>query len=351
MKILFISSSIPSYVADGLFHGLNALEGIEVVDSSRMNYMYTGAGLNDLDKTGSKGNTLYGLITENAYTSSKRTMWMDDIELYDFIVFSDILADADLFNYIYKTIHVSRRDRICIVDGYDMEAMFPYFANFNNLRIRPWVYLYPISKVKYFKREFINTAHLGGISYSRFKTISTLISRIKKCPVNLFPISMSIPEEHIEYIPVSEKRNEFIDYHVDPDLNEVFSDSKASELGVWKPAFSNQNEYYNEIRNSKFGITTRRAGWDCLRHYEYAAKGAILCFKDLDLKHSRSAPHELSSHNCIPYSSKTDLMRKIADKSLAELQDIQANQYEWIHRYTTKKVALRFLEQLESKKK
>lgn len=349
IKILFVNSSVPNYVADGLFHGLNALDGIDVVDNPRMNYMYDNASATDLRKTGTKGSTLYGLLAEDLQISSERTLWTYDIDSYDHIIFTDIFENCDMFNYIYKTLHPLNRNRISIVDGYDVDAMFPYFANLKNLKVRPWAYLYPYHKVKYFKREYTSTARLFGIPEGRFNGLSKSISLLIKSPAKLLSISMSIPEEHIEYIPISEKGKEFIDYNIDPDLNELFTSNKIAELGKWQPTFANQNDYYNEIRNSKFGITTRRAGWDCLRHYEYAAKGAILCFKDLDLKHTRSAPHELSSQNCIPYSSKEDLMKKLAHKSLAELEDIQGNQYEWIHRYTTKKVALRFLEQLDAK--
>lgn len=346
MKILFINSSAPNYVADGLFHGLNQLTDIEVVDSPRMNYMYTDAGVKDLDKTGTRGNTLYKLLTEKPGISGERTLWNFDIDTYDQIIFTDIFAECDLFNYIYKTLHVSRRDRICIVDGYDVNALFPYFTNMTNLKVRPWVYFYPTQKVRYFKREFENASSLYGISPERHNGLNKALSSILKAPPRLLPISMSIPEQHIEYIPWSAKNKDFIDYNLDPALSELFQQRPLAELGKWQPAFANQADYFNEIRSARFGITTKRAGWDCLRHYEYAAKGAILCFKDLEQKSLRCAPHLLTNKNCIPYSDKNDLLHKISRKSHTELEELQGLQYEWISQFTTIKVALRLLEQL-----
>ena len=48
--------------------------------------------------------------------------------------------------------------------------------------------------------------------------------------------------------------------------------------------FKDEIAYHSDLAASRFGITTRRAGWDCLRHYEIAANQAIICFKDLKKK-------------------------------------------------------------------
>ena len=35
---------------------------------------------------------------------------------------------------------------------------------------------------------------------------------------------------------------------------------------------------------SRFGVTTKKSGWDCMRHYELAASGCVPCFRDLEEK-------------------------------------------------------------------
>ena len=46
--------------------------------------------------------------------------------------------------------------------------------------------------------------------------------------------------------------------------------------------FNNEEEYYNEYKSSLFAITTKKAGWDCLRHYEIIANGCIPYFIDIE---------------------------------------------------------------------
>jgi len=48
--------------------------------------------------------------------------------------------------------------------------------------------------------------------------------------------------------------------------------------------YGQEKKYYEQYANSFFGVTMRRSGWDCMRHYEILASGAIPFFmgiKDL----------------------------------------------------------------------
>lgn len=346
MKILFINSSIPNYVADGLFHGLRSIPGITVIDIPRMDYMYVDASCEDLKKTGSKGSSLYKLLPTNSETHGKRTFWQNDIDSYDYIFFTDIFEQWELFHRIYKTINSNKRGSLCIIDGYDQPFIFPFFNNYFNLKFRPSSYLINYKNIFYFKREYESTSALFGITKEKNPRLSNVLSKVLNEPLKLFPISMSIPEEHIEYVPIQDKSKDFVNYNFDDELTELFPKTHLAELGKWQPGFKDQNEYYSDIRKSKFGITGKRAGWDCLRHYEYAAKGAILCFKNLSNKSDSCAPFELNAGNCIPYLNKEDLLKKLKQKTSMELEEIQENQYLWIRKYTTKQVAGRLLDQL-----
>ncbi len=46
--------------------------------------------------------------------------------------------------------------------------------------------------------------------------------------------------------------------------------------------FNTEGEYYADYAASWFGITKRKAGWDCMRHYEILANGCIPVFMDLE---------------------------------------------------------------------
>jgi hypothetical protein len=46
--------------------------------------------------------------------------------------------------------------------------------------------------------------------------------------------------------------------------------------------YNTEEEYYNEYRKSYFAITTKKGGWDCMRHYEILANGCIPYFPDIE---------------------------------------------------------------------
>jgi hypothetical protein len=46
--------------------------------------------------------------------------------------------------------------------------------------------------------------------------------------------------------------------------------------------YTNEDDYYQNYKDSMFAITRMKAGWDCMRHYEILACGCIPLFIDLD---------------------------------------------------------------------
>lgn len=84
-------------------------------------------------------------------------------------------------------------------------------------------------------------------------------------PDNVFPITFCIPEEKI--VNTIPKKNKMI-----------------SSLIPWNNStylFNTEETYYTEYKESMFGITCLKAGWDCMRHYELMANGCIPYFIDL----------------------------------------------------------------------
>lgn len=47
-------------------------------------------------------------------------------------------------------------------------------------------------------------------------------------------------------------------------------------------AYDNEVDYYQGYQESLFAVTKKKAGWDCMRHYEILANGCIPYFIDLD---------------------------------------------------------------------
>lgn len=46
--------------------------------------------------------------------------------------------------------------------------------------------------------------------------------------------------------------------------------------------YNTEEEYYKQYQESIFAFTTKKAGWDCLRHYEIIANGCIPVFYGID---------------------------------------------------------------------
>jgi hypothetical protein len=45
--------------------------------------------------------------------------------------------------------------------------------------------------------------------------------------------------------------------------------------------YTNETDYYNEYKSSMFALTSKKAGWDCMRHYEILANGCIPYFPEI----------------------------------------------------------------------
>ena len=109
--------------------------------------------------------------------------------------------------------------------------------------------------------------------------------------------------------------------------------------------FDTEHEYYRDIQQSKYCITTKRSGWDCLRHYEIAANRSVICFKNLHLKPVKCAPHGLiPGPNCLSYSNYDDLMDQISLIDESAYQHLQSNCFDWVLSHTTVACARRLID-------
>ena len=112
-------------------------------------------------------------------------------------------------------------------------------------------------------------------------------------------------------------------------------------------AFASEQAYYEDLAASRFAVTTKRGGWDCLRHYEIAASGALPCVRLLDTKPATCAPHGLKPGvNCISYKNWPDLQKQL------DALDANPNEYrrmihassDWVRHFTTIAAAQRLLD-------
>ena len=82
----------------------------------------------------------------------------------------------------------------------------------------------------------------------------------------LHPITFSIPREKIvDEVP---KKTKFL------------SDLIPGNISTY--VYANEHDYYKEYQQSLFATTTKKGGWDCMRHYEIIANGAIPYFPGIE---------------------------------------------------------------------
>ena len=167
--------------------------------------------------------------------------------------------------------------------------------------------------------------------YRYYKLVPKFLTGKMPLP-KIHQISFSIPEIKIQ-TTWNEKTKLFAKHIVDQEVSRHVKESVTSY------AFKNENDYYEDLRKSKFGITTKRGGWDCLRHYEIAANGAVICFKNLDQKSDFCAPHGLiDGYNCISYSDYSNLMLKIESLDEIAYKQMQLNSLKWVKSKTCENV-------------
>ena len=153
------------------------------------------------------------------------------------------------------------------------------------------------------------------------------------------PTAFSIPEEKIVAEPPA-KEKLFGSHIVDEEV--------AERLGAASShVFKREADYYRDLQVSRFGVTTKRAGWDCLRHYEIAANGAVPCFRDLDRKPQPCAPHGLRDGvNCLNYRDVDGLMRRVESIGDDEYERLQAGALEWARANSTRQRAVELLHEM-----
>lgn len=90
----------------------------------------------------------------------------------------------------------------------------------------------------------------------------------------LHPITFSIPSEKI-----TDKLHR---------KTKILSSLIPGDLKTY--IYNTETDYYNEYKQSLFAKTTKKGGWDCMRHYEILANGCIPYFPDIE--------------DCPPYTMK-----------------------------------------------
>jgi hypothetical protein len=231
MKVLFISNAdLPDFQSDMVFYGGRTILGHDFIDVNKVWYMYSedknkywNNRVPNNGKSYGRGFTLYGQF---GVIDMDREDILDKIEnrYFDKIIYGSVHRCLDYIDTVKK---IYPPKDIIFIDGEDHQ-----YIKWNLIGIGT-----------YLKRELIYTP-------TEF----------------LKPINFAIPSKFI----VNDIPTKVLEY------------AKIIPGDLRTYIYDNESDYFKGYMDAWFGVTFRKGGWDCLRHYEILMNGCIPFFPDLD---------------------------------------------------------------------
>ena len=318
LRVLFLTDDREDYLADSIIHGLRQLDDVEITDYPRKECLYKDLEKKYKQSLRGGGFTLYGLLLEPTTNIHRGQIWkrLED-GYFNAVIISNIWRQ---WGIILQWAQLLTKQTLILLDGDDDERY------------------YPKSKSRY-KTFGVGTGLrklLNMKSTHMFKREWTEQTSWYLHPCNMHRTSFAIPEEKI-VVDSLNKQQLFPTHIVDKQVASLLGKNSSY-------AFLEEEDYRRDLSSARFGVTCRRSGWDCLRHYEIAAAGAIPCFRDLTLKPSQCAPHGLlDGINCIAYENPKNLFDRIKNLKPEQEIEIRRKTLDWAKVNTTKKRALEIL--------
>jgi hypothetical protein len=198
---------INDYQNDLIFYGLRELFGDSVVDSTQIVSLYKEYEGKIYPQRLWGGMTTFWLIGENNIDRSNIEEKIKD-KYYDLIIYGAIKRCKNYYDIVSK---IYPPEKVILIDGNDESDLDPLY-----------------SKHLYFKRELVENHP------------------------NLLPITFGIPTCKIS-TPNKNKTQEYATCI--PGQPETY-------------LFKEEKSYYDDYQKSYYGVTMKKAGWDCMRHYE-----------------------------------------------------------------------------------
>jgi hypothetical protein len=281
MRILFLTILSPQYQGDymelTIFNGLRKILGENCIDVPRKDVCYHDFSKYPKPSLHGRGFTLLSYPIQDIDESLRNH-------------YKDIDYDAVLVGHghLYGEDHTTRLDgvrskSIWILDGHDLFGRAPRLIEHNGKVV------------------------IGAQFRNSFKR-----ELVEDLPpeFNVYPTGFGVPLEVIRPVNLARKTQLF--QRTAPSRSLFGQDP---ELGTrLHHVFDSEEEYYDDMARSWFGLTCIKGGWDALRHYEIIAAGSLVLFRDFDSKPVRCSPQGLPA---LSYSTPEQL------KSLVEslLQD------------------------------
>ncbi len=326
-RVLVVTPGHDDFLIDGLVHGLRQLLGSSAVEFPRCDHLYAGHPPERLANLHGKGFVFGGALDADDDVNRDRALYRAAEGEFDLVIFGDIWRT---FGHWVQWMPVLSRAGMhtAVIDSSDRIEPFPFAGLF--WRVRHWWTLPRVTRKRavHFKREVTR--------WSGWFRSYLLLPPPLAPAVRAEPISFGIPASLVVESP-PHKTKRFTAHVVDAELAPLVGGQTAY-------AFDSAGAYRADLERSMFGITTKKAGWDALRHYEIAAAGAVPCFRDLEEKPPRCAPYGLEDGvNCVAHSDAAQLLSKLDGIDAAGYERLQAGALAWARCHTTEDLARRVL--------
>ena len=294
LKILFITTGNPKCQGDYLemtfLHGFRELLGDNFIDYPRKKIMYHDFSQTKKEELHGQGfSLLHKPLQDISPDVRKDTL----NQTYDAVIYGDGHMYGEHVNI--KEINDLANGNAWFIDGHDLYGEAPRKIFYGQ------EYIIGTQFLKCFKRELVEE----GLK-------------------EVYQTGFGIPKGKMYFLDLK------INNKAIPDTTPPEAKFELPQPRQYK--FSNEDEYYQDLRSSWFGLTCKKGGWDCLRHYEIIAAGTLLLFRDYDRKPRLCSPQKLP---CYSYSSKEELLdlmnRLVVDgKPTEEYLYMLRNQRMWL---------------------
>ena len=294
MKILFITTKNPKNQSDYLeltiLHGLKVLLGESLIEIPKKNILYGDFSQVEKHELHGRGFTILNDKFEDTIDRS-------DLENIDFVIYGSGHAYGE--DYFLEEYDSLAKYNSWIIDGHDLYGKAEKMRKYRGESVIDNQFEYSFKRELIFEKEHV------------------------------YPTGFGIPESVIKEVNLSKKNKLF---QKTAPMHALFK--KESDLGGTRNhhIFGNENDYFEDISTSWFGITSKKGGWDTLRHYEIIAAGTLLLFRDYNKKPKLCSPQDLP---CFSYSTKKELMSLIErlvinNKPSIEYKDMLEKQRKWL---------------------
>lgn len=231
MRILYVTNHIDiakssggfinDYQNDLIFYGLRELFEDNVVDSTQIISLYKEYEGKIHPQHLWGGMTTFWLIGENKIDRNNIEEKIKD-KYYDLIIYGSIKRCKNYYDLVSK---IYSPNKIILIDGNDETELDPLY-----------------NKHLYFKRE-LNTNHK-----------------------NLLPITFCLPTCKL----------------AKPNKNKIKEYATCIPGQPETYIFKSEQSYYEDYQKSYYGVTMKKAGWDCMRHYEILGNHCMPYFIGLE---------------------------------------------------------------------